>query len=357
MEPKKRNLYSQMEKKALEEQGLNSENTIFPSFLDSTPSFLNFCQLPEIPLEPPKKPSDLQGSNSINGKSQTSLKKENEGLPMSFLDDNQDFLAYLSHSTQVNQVPPKDNTKENSHTKDNIKAHTKNNHTRDNRSPNTHSKDYRPKDNHTKHHPNESGILKVNPPPVHHIKTGNKGEDDSDYIRTPLAKKISPPIDSSSLIPARSTIPKNLIVLVYCVLDTNIYIHYLPYVKQIINDSSIRIVVPLVVTRELDGLKKHQVHSGIAQQANQLLLNYKNKVIGQLAHETASQEVPNTPDEAIIWCASYFQKKVCENTILVSNDKNLQVHAIYHFGLSSMSIKEFIADNVKKIKFELGAAH
>jgi len=302
MEPKtKRNLYSQMEKKALEEQGLNSENTLFPSFLDSTPSFLTFCQLPEVTLKP-KRTTQLPDSNLMNG-IQIPLKKESDGLPMSFLDDNLDFLAHLSVSAQTSQKPLTDNHNKSACPKDNrIKSH--------------HSNVTRTKD-----HPSGSGILKVSPHSINYTKTGNKGEEDSDYIRTPLTKQTSS--DSSSIIPTRttSTIPKTLIVLVYCVLDTNVYIHNLSDVKQIINDSSIRLVVPLVVTRELDGLKKHHLHSGNAQQANQLLLNYKNKVIGQLPHEIISQEVPNTPDEAIIWCASYFQKKVCDNTVLVSNDK------------------------------------
>jgi rRNA-processing protein FCF1 len=311
-----------MEKKALEEQGLNSDNTVFPSFLDSTPSFLNFCQLPEV-LPAPKKVTELENTKPRNEKNQNPLKKENEpSLTMSFLDDNQDFLVQLTKSTHATVNEPQ-------------------------------------KEKHIKFHPtrgprSESGILKVKPETVNHIKTGNKPED-SDYTRTPVVKHSSSPTQLA--VPARTTIPKTLIVVVYCVLDTNVYIHNLANVKQIINDSSIRLVVPLVVTRELDGLKKHHLHAVNAQHANQLLLNYKNKIIGQLPHETVSQEPPTTNDESIIHCASYFQKKVCDNTVLVSNDKNLQVHAIYHFGLSSMPIKQFISENVKKQKYEMGALH
>jgi hypothetical protein len=68
-------LYAQMEKKALEEQGLNSENSVFPSFLDSTPSFLNFCQLPEVLPTTNKAPELIEDAKPGNEKKTKHFKK------------------------------------------------------------------------------------------------------------------------------------------------------------------------------------------------------------------------------------------------------------------------------------------
>jgi len=254
-------------------------------------------------------------------KNQTSTKKKNKLEEkavdsVSFLDDNKDFLQLLatpqSQETQVD-VP--------------------------NSLPNLQMK-RKSQDNQNR------GILKID------IIQSDFQFSKSDLPST--SEKLSPIVKLEN-IPQKLKIPKSLTVLVYVVLDTNVFIHHLTEAIRIIHDASIRLVVPIVVTRELDGLKKHcnDVIARNAKLANQFLLKNKDKAIGQLSHESlldSSSVTSLTNDELIIACASYFQKKVFDNTVLVSNDTNLQVKAIFHFGLKSMSTELFMAEFLNKDK-------
>jgi rRNA-processing protein FCF1 len=299
VEPKmKENLYRLLEKKALEEQGTSAADS------PTVPSFLDFCQLPvkAEKISVPAK-SFISASTPV---------KSDSPLPSSFLDycqlpGSKDSFEQPAVIQKTNSQPNRAKKQSSSSDKSQCKQ----------------------------------GILQLSPESL-------TQKQPDEYSRDSVVA-VMPTVHMP--IATKSTIPISLIVTVYCILDTNVYVENFSDAQLILGHASVRIVVPQIVTRELDGLKKNERLSQNAQKANRLLLNFKNKVIGQLPHETISQEQPKTADEAIIWCAAYFKKNICENTFVVSSDKNLQVQAIYHFGLSSLTPKQFL---IELVKYDIG---
>jgi rRNA-processing protein FCF1 len=291
---KRENLYRLLEKKALEEQGTNASASA------TVPSFLDFCQLPskaEYSSIPVQTSLPLASTSVQNVTPLLSSFLDYCQLPGTSKDSIEQSLLQKTNSKPIST------TKKDSSCSNQIKQ----------------------------------GILQVSPKVLAQQKQADE------YSRVSIVALPAVPMPIS----ATATIPISLIVTVYCILDTNVYVENLSDAQRILGHASVRIVVPQIVTRELDGLKKNARLSQNAQKANQLLLDYKNKVIGQLPHESISQEQPKTADESIIWCAAYFKKNVCENTFVVSSDKNLQVQAIYHFGLSSLTPRQFLVELIK----------
>ncbi|KAF9268084.1 hypothetical protein L218DRAFT_892790, partial [Marasmius fiardii PR-910] len=113
---------------------------------------------------------------------------------------------------------------------------------------------------------------------------------------------------------------------IFVVIDTNIVLEFLDSLIQFVDDVEYQavpvvVIVPNIVTRELDGIKKR---SWFARHASSWLLNKsrERKVVkGQARHETDTHRPPEIPDDHILNCAIYFNR--IGQTYLYSNDNNL----------------------------------
>ncbi|KAJ3223528.1 hypothetical protein HK099_001006 [Clydaea vesicula] len=117
------------------------------------------------------------------------------------------------------------------------------------------------------------------------------------------------------------------------VVDTNVWITHLETLKKLINTlvlNNIFILVPKMVVREIDGIKKNLNSVGLlSKKVNDYFFESIQKegtgIIFQMEHETFNEKKEwMEPDDLILDCILY-QKKLKKNVILFSKDKNLCV--------------------------------
>ncbi|XP_045462872.1 transcriptional protein SWT1 isoform X2 [Harmonia axyridis] len=122
---------------------------------------------------------------------------------------------------------------------------------------------------------------------------------------------------------------------IYIIVDTNIFLDSLNFLREIVNDGSKGgiepvIYVPWMVFNELDDIKDNKL-SGLkfaARRAiefiNKMLTTDKEKLIGQSIFEATQQMyVGKSPDNKIASCCHQVKAKGY-NAILLTNDKNLR---------------------------------
>lgn len=143
----------------------------------------------------------------------------------------------------------------------------------------------------------------------------------------------------------------------YLLLDTNIMLHFLPWVQQFqeylqgTRRENVQIVVPYTVVKELDALKiqrdavgKFSEAAVNARKATTWLLGVFKKqgfgVVGQKLEISAQmKEFAESNDDKILKCALELSKGYENNgqssfVCLVTNDKNLAVKAMFNGILS-----------------------
>lgn len=119
------------------------------------------------------------------------------------------------------------------------------------------------------------------------------------------------------------------------VVDTNIFIHSLPMLQQIVASLPIQFVVlvPYAVISELDKLKLSSTVSTHAQTANAWLYSQLSQnttvVVGQRMNDVVSTDC-QSPDDSILDCCRFAMMSFARHVVLVSNDKNLCVKALVH---------------------------
>lgn len=135
----------------------------------------------------------------------------------------------------------------------------------------------------------------------------------------------------------------------YVVVDTNFALSHLKVLNEIKNlalEYRLKIVIPLAVMKELDGLKlsskvvKDQAHDKslkgqtighLARWANDWLFNELSDINSPVKGQKVRQRIDRTAskDDAILDCCIYFKDTYPNNLIvLLSNDKNLCLKAL-----------------------------
>lgn len=132
----------------------------------------------------------------------------------------------------------------------------------------------------------------------------------------------------------------------YLIVDTNFLLSHLPtldQLKSLANTYSLRIVIPIAVIHELDGLKNASRHTHresnlsdqsvarLARRANDWiytgLSDPNSTVMGQSSKQRLNKLA--VKDDAILDCCLYFQKEFPHTLqVLLSNDKNLCMKAL-----------------------------
>ncbi|RLV92458.1 Transcriptional protein SWT1 [Spathaspora sp. JA1] len=163
----------------------------------------------------------------------------------------------------------------------------------------------------------------------------------------------------------------NLSILV---VDTNFILSHLKVIdelKELGREFGLRIVIPVMVIRELDGLKNSSrvqdsrdrisgVSVGhLARWANDWiynsLANNSDVVVGQKLRQRLDKDV--VQDDAILDCCLYFKDRGDNLVVLLSNDKNLCTKALtnnvltvtFKSGMSAKLIAKVIYDeNINK---------
>lgn len=138
----------------------------------------------------------------------------------------------------------------------------------------------------------------------------------------------------------------------YLIIDTNFLLSHLTTLDQIKllgKNFFLRIVIPIAVIHELDGLKSAGRHphvgSGISDQSVARLARQANDwIYGALSDSTSSVMGQNSnqrlnklaiKDDAILDCCLYFQKEHPHTLqVLFSNDKNLCMKALLNLILT-----------------------
>ncbi|KAL1516696.1 hypothetical protein ABEB36_000574 [Hypothenemus hampei] len=150
--------------------------------------------------------------------------------------------------------------------------------------------------------------------------------------------------------PAESSSSVKQVKITAIVVDTNIFIHNLAKIKELLNlklndDQKLIIYVPWMVLQELDYIKhESSVKSKalIAQKCiNEYLTHPESRLFGQSIDDLDNQKfVGTTPDDKIL--ASCLQaKEKFDHVICLTNDINLRNKALIN-GLESCSSKEIL---------------
>ncbi|QLG74378.1 hypothetical protein HG535_0G02610 [Zygotorulaspora mrakii] len=189
---------------------------------------------------------------------------------------------------------------------------------------------------------------------AHHNFTGTVfDEESSPHDLCPAQRRTSPlPAELSE----KSTMEPTILVTTF-VLDTNFMISHLEILETLRILSSQyhhRIVIPLTVIQELDGLKgssktvedissekNGETIGSLARWANDWLYrnlaNLDSSVIGQKLRESIDKDC--VKDNSILDCCLYFQGNSDSFVILLSNDKNLCLKALKE-GIPTVSYRE-----------------
>lgn len=130
------------------------------------------------------------------------------------------------------------------------------------------------------------------------------------------------------------------------IIDTNFCISHLTILDELnrlANDYCIKIIIPVYVIQELDGLKNstklENDHSGnesvknLAKWANDWIYNQLANSLSTVKGQKLSQRINTdlTKDDSILDCCLYFQQHYAHHLIvLLSNDKNLCNKALMH---------------------------
>lgn len=151
-------------------------------------------------------------------------------------------------------------------------------------------------------------------------------------------------------------------ILSYLVVDTNFMLSHLNIIddiEKLAAKYSLTIVIPIVVMKELDGLKKsdrliqedEERLSGrtvghLARWANDWIYNClahsSSAVMGQKIRQKIDKLA--VKDEAILDCCVYFKENYGNLVVLLSNDKNLCLKALSNDILTVSFRKEMNAD-------------
>lgn len=151
-------------------------------------------------------------------------------------------------------------------------------------------------------------------------------------------------------------------ILSYLVVDTNFMLSHLNIIddiEKLAAKYSLTIIIPIVVMKELDGLKKsdrliqedEERLSGrtvghLARWANDwiynCLANSSSAVMGQKIRQKIDKLA--VKDEAILDCCVYFKENYGNLVVLLSNDKNLCLKALSNDILTVSFRKEMNAD-------------
>ncbi|CUM64155.1 uncharacterized protein PRCAT00001747001 [Priceomyces carsonii] len=149
----------------------------------------------------------------------------------------------------------------------------------------------------------------------------------------------------------------------YLVIDTNFilsHLRILDELKRRANEFALKLVIPIAVMKELDGLKKSTRNSNdsgenvtgesvnhLARWANDwiyaALANNSESVIGQQMKQRLDKTT--IQDDAILDCCLYFKEKYSDRlVVLLSNDKNLCMKALTNGILTVSYRKNMSAD-------------
>ncbi|XP_072176966.1 uncharacterized protein [Diadema setosum] len=156
--------------------------------------------------------------------------------------------------------------------------------------------------------------------------------------------------------------------VVLVIVDTNIFIHDLTFLRGILGKSipgvgDVVIVVPWIVLRELDGLKGNSLdsknmRSAAARKAVDFL--HRNRSNPLIKGQSYSQFVTNTEkrcddstdDRILQYCLHCKQKYTNKTVVLLTNDKNLSVKASFSH-VPSCGSQNFMSE----IQQQLGVQH
>ncbi|KAI5970772.1 hypothetical protein CANMA_000191 [Candida margitis] len=132
----------------------------------------------------------------------------------------------------------------------------------------------------------------------------------------------------------------------FLIIDTNFCISHLTILDELArlaNDFGIKIIIPVYVIQELDGLKNsnklenddssNESVKNFARWANDWIYNQLANSSGVVKGQKLSQRINKdlTKDDAILDCCLYFQEYYSQHLIvLLSNDKNLCTKALAH---------------------------
>eukprot|EP00727_Mastigamoeba_balamuthi_P007256 m51a1_g3150 hypothetical protein (878) ;mRNA; r:324963-327890 len=132
------------------------------------------------------------------------------------------------------------------------------------------------------------------------------------------------------------------------VVDTNVFVHELPALFDVVKMPRVSIVVPLQVQRELDVLKERVKTEQAAREAIHYLgiwlrepgMHVSMQRIGE-ALNLSGEARPASPDENIINCALYLRTVAAVNVQMISDDRNLLLRAESN-GLEAMRLCQFL---------------
>lgn len=197
-------------------------------------------------------------------------------------------------------------------------------------------------------------VTKPQPPRVSIKSKSNKKRSNEEKVKKNRAIQVSsvrsPPLspkkEENTEVRVEVSSPEKK--KVFMVVDTNCFLVNLGNVFSLENHPGITVIVPQVVVRELDGLKKDEKVGPAARNALNSILDAMKAtqdqpikwIRGQSLWEVSNDYVAHNNDDLIINCVLYFRKAFSDaEVILLTNDHGLNIKALTN-GIHSMSMSE-----------------